>query len=320
MSYNHPEPELKLSYPEPKLSYITPAPGVEIDPFTYAIDQSLNSDENSLVCFVGNPRRGKSNGGKVVGELIDANGRMEYPQNGEKPIPHFYDPATGKVYRPCFNAKHIGFLPRDYIGLIRKGKKGDFTLFDEPGGELSSRRSSSFWNVLISSVIITFGSLLINTGWAVPILPQQDVNIARMMKWLFTFTSRGPKGFARIYKGWVNHRTGERGQEQIGYCLFAQAFQGRPEEEKEYQENKKQYQDKKYEKDYLEFEEEEKNKTTESNIEYVVQEVLKDPTEFLGKRGAIQLHILIQRFHIQYKAGIEVKRKIELALAKKSVN
>ena len=304
--------------PQPKLSYITPAPGMEIDPFTFQMDQSLNQDENTLICLTGKPRRGKSNGGQTIGELVDARGKMEYPQNGEKPIPHFYDALTGKVYRPCFDHTHIGFLPKEYLKLISEGKKGEFMLFDEPGGELTSRRSSSFYNVLISSVIITFGSKLINTGWAVPILPQQDVNIARMMSWLFTFTTRGPKGYARLYKGWVNHRTGQRGQEQIGYCYFALAFQGRPEETKAYNEMKKQYQDKKYEKDYQDFEEEEKSKTTESSIAYIVEEVMKDATAFIGKRGAIDVHAIINKFKCQYKAATAAKREIEKRLEGKS--
>ena len=197
-----------------------------------------------------------------------------------------------KRYDPCFDHKHVTFLPQHYLHSIRHGKPGEYLLYDEPGAESSARRFMTIRNQLLNKTIITFRSLKISTGWAVPILNLQDITANRLVNYLFVMSPNEP-GSARFYSSWTNPRTAQTGALQIGWVHFSPPFQDRPEELKEYLELKKQYQDSSYDKYYKEFEQMEKKESGEEeeeekvDIEAIVKEILASPDDYKTPKGLI---------------------------------
>lgn len=195
-------------------------------------------------------------------------------------------------YDPCFDHKHVSFLPQDYLKAIRTSSPGEYILFDEPGAEASARRFMTIKNQLLNRTIITFRSLKIGTGWAVPILNLQDITANRLVNFLFIMSPNEP-GSARFYSSWTNPRTAQTGATQYGWTHFMPPFQDRPEEMKEYLEMKYQYQSSSYDKYYKEFETMEKKESGEDdeeeeiNLNEIVKKVLADIVTYRTPKGLV---------------------------------
>jgi hypothetical protein len=216
-----------------------PRPGFGGGPFTYAVKRRLRQDRTTFTVFLGEPRSSKSNDATVLGENVSQSGP--------------------------FRAKDITFLPRDYIKSIITAQPGDYRQFDEPGAEWGARAFMSVKNKMLNATHITFGSKLIMVGWAVPVLTMEDKIGRQLINYAFVTRNTGPKGITRFYQCWVNPYTGKTGRTGLGTIWWARRFQDRPEEEKEYLEMKKQYQDEQYAKYYLDFAREDDDFKVKSN-------------------------------------------------------
>ena len=211
-------------------------------------------------------------------------------------------------YDPCFDHKHVSFLPQDYLKAIRNGSAGEYILFDEPGAEASARRFMTIKNQLLNKTIITFRSLKIGTGWAVPILNLQDITANRLVNFLFIMSPNEP-GSARFYSSWTNPRTAQTGATQHGWTHFMQPFQDRPEELDEYLEMKRQYQDSSYDKYYKEFEDMEKKEAgikdeeEKIDIDEIVKAILgsEDLEMYKTPKGLIN-RSMVRLYHPELKA------------------
>ena len=264
------------------------------DPFTYQIKLRLREKRNTMVAFISDPRAGKSNAEKVLGEQININ-------------------------RP-FKARDITFLPTDYLEAITKAEPGDYRPFDEPGAEWSSRRFMSIKNQMMNATHVTFGSKYINVGWAIPVLTMQDLQARMLIKYVFYMNSTGPKGMARLYQNWVNHYTGKTGRTKLGGCWFAPCFQDRPEEEKEYDEMKKNYQDQSYEKYYKEFSKADdpyKAKVEENmeKLQTALKKVLESPSQYLNSKGRVDANSLRLEFGTTVRDSEVIARQANKKLA-----
>jgi hypothetical protein len=236
------------------------------DPFTYTVRKRLREKRNTMVAAISDPRAGKTNAIMVVGEQVSVN-------------------------RP-FSHKDIAFLPYDYLKLIQKAEPGDFVQFDEPGAEWGARNFMSIENKMMNATHITFGSKYVNVGWAVPVLRMQDIISRMLLKYVFYMNTTGPRGMSRFYENWVNHYTGKQGRTRRGGCWFSKAFQDREEELKEYEEMKKEYQDKTYEKYYKEFQkaDDRYSAKAEENLDRLgkaIAKVLEDPARYLNRKGRV---------------------------------
>ena len=239
------------------------------NPFTFQVRNRLKYDRNTMIVSLGDPRSGKSESEKAIGRDVDIH--------------------------DDFDHKHISFLPQDYMKQIRTFGEGHFIQFDEPGAEWSNRKFMSVENTMLNFTHITFGSKKINVGWAVPILRMQDVASRMLVKYTFTMIPNGPKGMSLFYANWVDKFSGKSGRTRYGMCWFAPAFPDKPEEEKEYLEMKKQYQDQSYEKYWNELikrdkkeEEEEGSKVMEvkkAKMLRIMAEITKKPYKYKTKKG-----------------------------------
>lgn len=266
-----------------------PADGYVPNPLTYAIKKRLQQNRNTMIVSIGDPRSGKSEDEKAQGE--------EYSLN-----------------RP-FKAKDITFLPTDYIQALMRGVAGDFVLFDEPGAEWGARNFMSVENKMLNATHITFGSKLVNVGWAVPVLKMQDVVSRMLVRYVLYHRGDGPKGIAAFYRNWVNHYTGKTGRTRLGTIWFARAFQDRPEEAKEYDEMKQQYQDKSYERYYRDFAKsdddfKDKSEETQANIKKAVELLRADPMRYLNRRGHITGASIKNEFKLTARDADEVARQV----------
>jgi hypothetical protein len=216
-----------------------PNPGFADDPFSYTVKKRLQQDRTTFTAFLGEPRSSKSNDATVLGECVSQNAP--------------------------FRARDITFLPRDYIKSIIEAKPGDYRQFDEPGAEWGARAFMSAKNKMLNATHITFGSKLIMVGWAVPVLTMEDKIGRQLINYAFVTRNTGPKGITKLYQSWVNPYTGRTGRTGLGTCWWARRFRDRPEEEKEYLEMKKQYQDEQYAKYYMDFAKEDDESKEKSN-------------------------------------------------------
>ena len=292
------------------------------------IRDRLMDEINTMTASAGPLRSGKSVSQQSLGEEADANGWQKEIQNGVKVEdipPHLLIPqADGgyKVYDPCFDHKHITFLPQDYLKAIRNARPGCYIIFDEPGAEWSARRFMSIKNQLLNSTHITFGSKLVNVGWAVPVLQFQDINSVRLVNYLFLMTL-SKRGSGRFYQNWVNPRTGKWGSEKKGWVHFYRPFQDRPEETKEYLEMKRQYQDSSYEKYYAEFEKSDKSEKgvedeeKKVDLDKIVKEILTHVDDFKTPRGTVNAS-MVQLYYPELKTfqRVAVKALVERDLQK----
>ena len=269
-----------------------PRRGYYADPFTYEVIKRLKADMNTMTASLGYPRRGKSNSQFVVGESVDVNG--------------------------CFGHTHITFLPGDYIKAIRDAKPGCYIVFDEPGAEWSARSFMSIANQMLNATHITFGSKLVNVGWAVPVMKMQDVNTMRLLTYFFWMLPKGPKGIAKFYTAWVNAYTGKPGRTGEGKVQFGRAFQDKPEEAKEYNEMKQQYQDSSYERYYKEFqsqvEDDAKEGKKPKDLQELVQVALTDKT-VLNSRGRIDRDLVSMK---PWAMGLKYREIVALVKAANS--
>jgi hypothetical protein len=206
---------------------LRPRPGFAGGPYSYTVKRRLQQDRTTFTAFLGEPRSSKSNDATVLGESVSQNA--------------------------LFRAKDITFLPRDYIRSIIDAKPGDYRQFDEPGAEWGARAFMSVKNKMLNATHITFGSKLITVGWAVPVLTMEDKIGRQLINYVFVTRNTGPKGITKFYQNWVNPYTGRTGRTGLGTCWWAKRFSDRPEEEKEYLEMKRQYQDEQYAKYYTDF-------------------------------------------------------------------
>lgn len=219
-----------------------------------------------MVAAISDPRSGKTNAIMVVGEQVSVN-------------------------RP-FTHKDVSFLPYDYLRLIQQAEPGDFVQFDEPGAEWGARNFMSIESKMLNATHITFGSKYVNVGWAVPVLRMQDLQARMLLKYVFYMNSTGPRGMSRFYENWVNHYTGKTGRTRRGGCWFALAFQDAPEEMKEYEEMKKQYQDKTYEKYYKEFQKNDDRFSVQAHenldrLSKAVAKVMEEPERYFNSKGRV---------------------------------
>lgn len=278
---------------------LEPPEGYMDDPFTWTVRRRLSRDENTMILFLGRPRRGKSSGAMSTGEQLDAH----------------HD----------FDASHVTFLPQDYIRMLDRAKKGEFIVFDEPGAEWSSRRFMSMANILLSSVTITFGSKLINTAWAVPIMKQTDVNMSRMANYTFRMLQHPyPKGIAKFYYNSTSEITGKVYTPSKGYCYFAMPFQNRPEELRKYEQAKKQYQDQRYDEYWQSFAEKNKGllpkkpKLGAKELQEIADQVVGKMYKYslTDKKGEEKLNVnLIRTAHDI--SGADARAVIDLAMKKR---
>ena len=246
-------------------------------PFTWTKLKRLSEGMNTMVVFIGPPRTGKTEDASTDGENCSQN-------------------------RP-FRARDINFLPYDYVGALKRGAVGDQVNFDEPGAEWGNRAFATASNKMLNATHVTFGSKLIFVDWAVPVLKMQDVQARMLVNFTFTLRDTGPRGIARLAKNWVNGFTGKFGRTNLGSCWFAAAWQGRPEERKEYLEMKAQYQDSRYERYFNEFakaddEFKEKSKTSTDNINLALAAIRKDDEPYRNSRGNLDPNTIAHDFYL----------------------
>jgi hypothetical protein len=274
-----------LGHPQIKVDLVNMKPwrvgkeGVQIDmgPFTWTKLKRLTEGRNTMTAFVGPPRSGKSDESSADGENSSQN----------KP----------------FRARDITFLPQDYMRALGRSTVGDQVNFDEPGAEYGNRSFATVSNKMLNATHVTFGSKLISVDWAVPVLKMQDLQSRMLVNFVFMLKDSGMRGFSKLNKNWVNGYTGKAGRTGLGYCWWAQAWAGRPEEKKEYVEMKDQYQDSRNEKHYKEFskaDDEHKDKvdTAMANIAKALAAVRLDAEPYKNSRGNLDANTLHHDFHL----------------------
>lgn len=284
-----------------RLDLVNPSPwrvGFPIGPFTWTKRKRLQENRNTMTVFLGPPRSGKTNAASVDGENC----------------------SVSRAYK----AKDITFLPQDYLHSISQAAAGDQKQFDEPGAEWGSRQFMSIENKMLNATHVTFGSKLINVDWAVPVLRMQDVQARMLINYVFTFRDTGPRGIAKFAKNWVDAYTGKTGRTNLGLCYWAEAWQERPEELKEYLEMKIQYQDSSYARYYREFakgEDEFKEKADESNdaIKAVIDKISKDSMPYLTSRGLVAPESFRREFHLTHMDAKEVARQVNAILRNRAL-
>jgi hypothetical protein len=254
---------------------LRPRLGFAGGPYSYTVRKRLQQDRTTFTAFLGEPRSSKSNDATVLGESVSQN-----------------DP---------FRARDITFLPRDYIKSIIDAKPGDYRQFDEPGAEWGARAFMSVKNKMLNATHITFGSKLITVGWAVPVLTMEDKIGRQLINYVFITRNTGPKGITKFYQNWVNPYTGKTGRTGLGTCWWAKRFPDRPEEETEYLEMKKQYQDEQYAKYYADFAKEDddfeaKSEDALTAFAKALAELSKDPKPYYNSRGHVDSDLLSTAF------------------------
>lgn len=252
-----------------------PRGGFLSDPLTWTIKKRLERETNTMCAWIGDLGSGKSTSNSTTGENVTVTGE--------------------------FRARDISFLPMDYIYAINHATAGQYKQFDEPGAEWGARNFMTVENKMLNATHITFRSKQINVGWSVPVLKMQDITSRMLIKYVFTMRETGPKGMSRFYKNWVDHYSGKTGRTRLGTIWFAKAWQDRPEEEKEYLEMKRQYQDSSYEKYYKEFakmDDENKDKVKEAQdaVDKAIAAVTKNPTAYLNSKGKVDRDYLRREF------------------------
>jgi hypothetical protein len=260
------------------------------DPLSWHIRFNLSQNKNTMVAALGRPRSGKSMSLLTMGEMCDA--------------------------RHDFDTSHVAFYPQDYIYKISTFKRGCFVVFDEPGAEWSARRFMSIQNIMLGATHITFGSRLINVGWAVPVLKMQDVTAARLMNFFHIMQlPPHPVGTARFFRNWVDEYTGKTGRELLGYIAFAMPFQLHPEERKKYEQMKKDYQDKSYEEYYIRFAEQSKGRSASGKLSLeemreIAKEIIKTPRKYIVA-GKIRAELIQADHNLRQTEARQIKLMVE---------
>jgi hypothetical protein len=249
-----------------------------------------------MVAILGQPRSGKSFGNMMIGEMVDING---------------------------FTADNVAFIPQDYIDLIRKKKEGSYIVFDEPGAEWSNRRFMSVANILLNSTHITFGSRLINVGWAMPSLKNVDVTAERLVNYVFTtLLPPYPRGTAKLYESWMDSYEGTSGRKYLGTVFFFPPFKDNPEELKKYLQKKSEYQDKRYEEYYISFAEKAGKSTgaklSKDETMEIAKSIADNPAKFVNK-SSINEDLISMEMNISKPDAKNVKILAERLLRQKGI-
>jgi hypothetical protein len=179
---------------------------------------------------------------------------------------------------------------------------------------------------MLNATHVTFGSKLINVDWAVPVLRMQDVQARMLVNYVFIFRDTGPKGIARFSKNWVDAYTGKTGRTNMGLCYWGEAWQDRPEEQKEYLEMKKQYQDISYSKYYKEFakgDDEFKERSAQQTLDFqnALTAVTANPMAYLNRSGkGIDPESVRREFGLTNRDAGEIARLVNRSIQKKDTH
>lgn len=249
------------------------------NPLTYYLLRRLKQGRNTMMAATGDPRSGKSNTISCIGEECS----VSHP----------------------FKAKDVTLEPLVYMHALANGRPGDFVQFDEPAAEYNNRDFATAKNKMLNATHVTFGSKYINVGWALPVFQTTDLGARMLCKLVFEHPGEGRRGIVWFYKNWVNHYTGKTGRTKQGSILFGKAWQDRPEEEKEYLEIKRNYQDKKYAgiiRDFAASDDLFKSKAEDrtTRIKAAVAEVLKNPTRYYNDKGRIVARTITKEIGQQF--------------------
>lgn len=304
---------------------LLPEQGYQDDPFTKEVKIRLRSSRNSFIAAIGAGRTGKSWLLLSLGEGCDVNGRVKDLQNGEHfgekspdVSPAFMRPQPDggmKRYVPCFDHEHVSFLPQDFTKRMQHSPKGCFQQFDETASEFNNRRFGSWMNILISSIITTMNSRLVNVGLSATMLPQADINLSRALNYLFEMSNQA-RGVAKLMEHWSNPRTGKFGDTNIAYVYVAPPFQDRPEELKEYSELKKQYQSSKYDSYFKDFESLYKEESTRDFVNKYLPQIMKKKEIYLTPSGKIDRELVAYDFGLRQKDASILKKLVEREMSK----
>ena len=288
---NDPEVNKMVSVYTNSKGHLAPPQGYEFDAFMHTIYRRLMHSKNTFSASLGRPREGKSWSQLTIGCMVDA--------------------------RHDFDASHIAFYPQDYLKKISTFHRGCYVVFDEPGAEWSARRFMSIANQMMSATHITFGSRLINVGWAVPNLKMQDINASRLLNFSFYLPGEPfPVGVARMYGHESNVYKALSYRTFLAYAWFAKPFQDNPDELKKYEEMKADYQDKSYSEYYDRFGEgghKPSEKLTLHDITELAHKIAENPTKYMLK-GKIN-PLIVQSTH----GVLATDARIVKALAEKFI-
>lgn len=216
-------------------------------------------------------------------------------------------------------ARDITFWPPDYIADLQRKSFGDFAQFDEPAAEWNNRDFMSAKNKMLNATHVIFGSIGITVGWALPSLGNIDKGARELVTYIFEMNGRGNRGRARFYETWMNRFSGKVGRKRLGSIWFGRAWQGRPEEAKEYGEIKRQYQDEHFSKSLHEFAEDDdqyQDKAAElsKKKDEAVKAILGNLTSYTNSRGHVSAEAFENEFRLPHRAALDVARRVNAVL------
>ena len=163
-------------------------------------------------------------------------------------------------------------------------------------------------NRMMGFVIQTFGSKLIVVVWCLPMLPLMDLTGRNLLNYSVWMRDRG---YGWVYKHNVNVHTGKPYKKHIMTIKFKLPFETRPEQLTEYEQMKREFQDRNYQaiEGSMRAEEEEAlSKYELQDPNAIAERVAKAPDEFFNEKGEVDAGLICALLGVPYQKAWLAKK------------